>query len=140
MNDELIHISKILSEAKTIAVVGISRQPNKTSREIADFLAKKGYNVVGVNPSFNSEKVNGFKIYSKLTDIPFKVDIVNVFRRSEDIPGIIEDVLAVKPKVLWLQQGIRNDEAVKPALDNGIEVLQDKCIAVYYSLTKNFRN
>ncbi len=140
MSDELINISKILSEAKTIAIVGISRHPNKTSREIANFLVDKGYSVVGVNPSFGDGNANGIKVFSKLTDIPFKIDIVDVFRRSEDIPEIINDVLAIRPKVLWLQQGIRNDEAVKPLVGNGIEVFQDKCIAVYYSLTKQYRN
>ncbi len=140
MNAELNHIGKILSEAKTIAVVGISRQPNKTSREIANFLVDKGYNVVGVNPAFGDGNAHGIKVFSKLADIPFKIDIVDVFRRSEDIPEIIDDVLAIRPKVLWLQQGIRNDEAVKPVVDKGIEVIQDKCIAVYHSLTKQFRN
>lgn len=139
MYDELKNIAQILEHSKTIAVVGISRNPNKTSREIADFLVQKGYNVVGVNPSFGPGDANGIKVYENLTDIPFEIDIVDVFRRSEDIPGIMNDVLAVNPKVLWLQQGIRNDTAVQPAIDAGIYTIQDKCIAVYYSLTKQFR-
>ncbi len=136
MVNELNHIKKILFGSKTIVVVGISRNPNKTSREIAEFLVDKGYNVVGVNPSFGPGDASGIKVYSKLTDIPFEIDIVDVFRRSEDIPGLIDDVLAVKPKVLWLQQGIRNDEAVQPAINAGIITIQDKCIKVYYNLTQ----
>ena len=136
MNNELIQIGKLLAESKKIAVVGISRNPYKTSRGIAEFLIDKGYEVVGVNPGFGPGDANGIKIYSTLTDIPFEIDIVDVFRRSEDIPDLINDVLVVKPKVLWLQQGIRNDQAVQPAIDAGIITIQDKCIMVYYNLTK----
>jgi len=136
MENEFNHIKKILSESKTIAVVGISRNPNKTSREIAEFLVDKDYIVAGVNPVFSPDDADGIKVYSKLSDIPFEIHIVDVFRRSEDIPDLIDDVLAVKPKVLWLQQGIRNDEAVRPVIDSGIVTIQDKCIKVYYNLTR----
>jgi hypothetical protein len=140
MDEELKHIGKILSEAKTIAVVGLSKNPNKTSRGIADFLVNKGYKVVGVNPNFGDGDAGGIKVYQQLTDIPFQIDIVNVFRRSEDIPGIINDVIAIHPKVLWLQLGIQNDKAVKPVIDTGITVIQDKCIMVYHNLIKQFQN
>lgn len=126
-------IKKILSEAKTIAVVGISRNPYKTSRDIADFLMRKGYQVVGVNPNFTGE-IENINVYSSLTEIPFAIDIVNVFRRSEDIPEIIDDVLKKKPKTLWLQLGIQNDEAVKPVEEAGINVIQNNCIKVMYGL------
>ncbi len=126
-------IKKILSEAKTIAVVGISRNPYKTSRDIADFLLRKGYQVVGVNPNFTGE-IENINVYSSLTEIPFAIDIVNVFRRSEDIPEIIDDVLKKKPKTLWLQLGIQNDEAVKPIEEAGINVIQNNCIKVMYGL------
>lgn len=136
MENEFHHIKKILLESKTIAVVGFSRNPNKTSRVIAEFLVDKGYNVIGVNPGFNSPDVSGIKVYSRLTDVPYEIDIVDVFRRSEDIPDLMDDVLAVKPKVLWLQQRIRNDQAVQPAINAGIITIQDKCIKVYYNLTQ----
>ena len=134
MDIELKEIGKLLAVSKKIAVVGISKNPYKTSRNIADFLVDAGYEVVGVNPTFKEEAAEGIKVFPSLADIPFEIDIVDVFRRSEDIPELIEDVLAVKPKALWLQLGIRNDEAVKPVVDKGITVIQDKCIKVYYNL------
>jgi uncharacterized protein len=135
---ELKDICKILSEAKTIAVVGLSDKPDRTSRTIAEFLVKKGYKVVGVNPLIN--KAGEIDVYPGLTSVPFQIDIVDVFRRSETIPELIPDVLKVKPKTLWLQEGIRNDNAVQPVIESGICTIQDKCIAVYYNLCKASQN
>ena len=132
--DDLKNLCRILKDAKTIAVVGISRNSGKTSRNIASILVEKGYNVIGVNPSANGEEFDGIKVYSSLEAINEKIDIVDLFRKSEDIPQLIPSVLKVNPKVLWLQQGIRNDEAVSPVKQKGIEVIQDSCIAVMYSL------
>ncbi len=123
---------KILKETKTIAVVGISRNPYKTSHSIAQFLRRVGYTVYGVNPNMDRE-IEGIKVYKSLRDIDGKIDIVNVFRRSEDIPEIIDDVLAVNPKVLWLQLGIQNDVAVKPVKEKGIITIQNTCIMVAYN-------
>lgn len=136
MNDskELKSICSLLSESRTIAVVGLSDNPDRTSRQIAEFMLAKGYKIVGVNPLIN--KSGGIDVYPDLASIPFEIDIVDVFRRSETIPDIIEDVLKKNPKALWLQQGIRNDAAVKPVEEKGIQVIQDKCIAVYYNLCK----
>jgi predicted CoA-binding protein len=138
MNDEqeLKEINKILSEAKTIAVVGLSVNPDRTSRQIAEFLVDKGYKVVGVNPTI--KKSGEIDVYPTLTDIPFEVDIVDVFRKPENIPDIIPEVLKLNPKVLWLQEGVRNDDAVKPVIEKGIYTIQNKCITVYYSLCKSF--
>ncbi len=136
MNDskELKSICSLLSESRTIAVVGLSDNPDRTSRQIAEFMLAKGYKIVGVNPVI--KKSGGIDVYPDLASIPFEIDIVDVFRRSETIPDIIEDVLKKNPKALWLQQGIRNDAAVKPVEEKGIQVIQDKCIAVYYNLCK----
>ena len=128
----MIDYCKILDEAKTIAVVGISRNPYKTSHSIAQFLRRIGYKVYGVNPNMDRE-IEGIEVYKNLKDINDKIDIVNVFRRSEDIPEIIDDVLAVNPKVLWLQLGIQNDEAVKPVKEKGIITIQNTCIMVTYN-------
>jgi predicted CoA-binding protein len=122
---------EILKEAKTIAVVGISNKPGRDSGRISLFLKEHGYNVMGVNPV--QKDFEGIKIYQKLTDIEQDIDIVDVFRNSNSIPDLIPDVLIKKPKVLWLQLGIRNDEAVKPAEEEGIQVIQDKCIAIEYN-------
>lgn len=134
--DEMKTICKLLSEAETIAVVGLSDNPGRTSRQIAEFLVAKGYKVVGVNPLI--KKSGEIPVYPDLASIPFDIDIVDVFRRSETIPDIINDVLGKNPKALWLQQGIRNDDAVRPVIAKGIFTVQDKCIAVYYNLCKAF--
>lgn len=125
-------ICKILADSKTIAVVGISSNPTRTSRMIANYLQIAGYNVVGVNPG--KPKIDGIDVYAKLTDIPFEIDIVDVFRKPKDIPQIIPDVLASNPKVLWLQLGISNDEAVQPCIEKGITTIQDKCIKIEHSI------
>jgi len=124
----MIDTCKILNETKTIAVVGISNNPSRMSRIVADYMQVNGYNVVGVNPG--NPKIEGMDVYAKLTDIPFEIDIVNVFRKPEDIHQVIPDVLEKNPKVLWLQLGIRNDDAVKPVEGNGIVTIQDKCIKI----------
>lgn len=125
-------ICNILEESKTIAVVGISSNPNRTSRMIADFLIGNGYTVVGVNPG--KPKIEGIEVFANLKDIPFEIDIVDVFRKPEDIPQIIPDVLAVNPKVLWLQLGIRNNEAVEPVVEKGIKTVQDRCIKIEHGM------
>jgi len=119
---------EILNSSKNIAVIGISDKPGRYSHTISLYLHNQGYNVAGVNPVL--KKVGDIPVYTSLRDVPFEIDIVNVFRRSEAIPEIIPDVLAVKPKVLWLQTGIYNDEAVQPVIDAGIETIQDTCIFV----------
>lgn len=139
MNPEnKINICRLLKESKTIAVVGISRERRKISRKIASFLADRGYDVVGVNPSFGEEDADGLKVYKTISDIPHQVDIINVFRRSEDIPLLIDEVLKKNPKALWLQQGIRNDNAVQPVIEKGIITIQDECIYVEYNNCKSF--
>lgn len=135
--NELKEVCEILKSSKNIAVVGLSDNPTRTSFEIAHMLLRNGFNVVGVNPLIN--KSGEIEVYPNLTSVPFKIDIVNVFRRSEYIPEIIDDVIKVKPKALWLQQGIRNDEAVKPVVENGIIAFQDMCIAVYFNLCKAYQ-
>jgi len=125
---------EILKEAKTIAVIGISNKPGRDSGRIALFLKYRGYNVMGVNPV--QKDFEGIKIYQKLTDIEQDIDIVDVFRNSNSIPDLILDVLIKKPKVLWLQLGIKNDEAVKPAEEEGIQVIKDKCIAIEYNFCR----
>lgn len=125
----------ILESSKKIAVYGISSKEDRTSRKIAEYLKENGYEVVGVNPAIS--KAGDIDVYPSLKDIPFEIDIVDVFRRSENIPELVEVVLEVKPKVLWLQLGIRNDEAVQPIKEAGIETIQDTCIKVAHSNCKS---
>lgn len=126
----------ILKNSKTIAVVGISSKPFRISREVTSYIVHHGYDVVGVNPNKNFSDADGITVYNSLLEVPFKIDIVNVFRKSEDIPLLIDDILTVKPKCLWIQLGIRNDSAVKPIIDNDILVIQDSCIKVDHSFCK----
>ena len=132
MKRNKLNICEILKISKTIAVVGISHNPARTSRMITDYLKYEGFYVVGVNPGM--PKIDGIDVYAKLADIPFEIDIVDVFRKSEDIPQLIPDVLAIKPKVLWLQLGIRNDEAVQPCIESGITTIQNKCIKIEHRM------
>lgn len=127
---ETKEIFNLLTEAKTIAVVGISRNKDKTSRIIASFLADKNYRVVGVNPA--APAIPGIPVYKSLADVPHKIDIVDVFRKSEDIGELIPDVIKVNPKCLWLQLGIRNDDESAKAFKAGISIVQDSCILVMY--------
>lgn len=128
----MMEICEILKNSKIIAVAGISKNPMRTSRMIADYLMQNGYKVIGVNPG--RPKIEGIEAYENLKDIPEKIDIVNVFRRSEYIPQLIPDVIAVNPKVLWLQLGIQNDDAVQPALEVGIFTIQNRCIKIDHDM------
>lgn len=123
-------ICEILNETKTIAVVGISDKPERDSGRIAWFLKNAGYTVYGVHPSLT--EFDGIKIYKSLLDIPGDIDIVDVFINSGLVPNIIPDILEKNPKVVWLQLGVRNNAAVQPLIEKGIEVIQDTCIAIEY--------
>ena len=124
---------EILRISKNIAILGLSSNSSRISRYIAGYLVNSGYNVVGVNPNINFTDADGIIVYNNLLEVPFAIDIVNVFRKSEDIPHLIEDVLKVKPACFWLQQGIRNDLAVKPLIERNILVFQNSCIMVDHS-------
>jgi predicted CoA-binding protein len=127
----LYNACEILKEAETIAVVGISDKPHRTSYRISHFLVRKGYNVFGVNPLI--ENSGSIKVYPSLSDIPVEIDIVNVFRKSEKIAEIADEIIKAKPKVLWLQLGIVNFDVINLAEENGIKGIQDQCIKVRYS-------
>lgn len=124
-------ICDILKESKNIAVVGISDKIGRDSRDIALFLKEVGFNVVGVNPNINRD-IDGIKVYRTLEQVPFSIDIVDVFRRSETIPELVPDILKVKPKVVWLQLGIENNEAMDQIRKEGIETIQNQCIYIEY--------
>jgi len=126
MNDQ--EIVALLSSAKTIAVVGLSDNPDRSSFGIARFLQNKGYRIIPVNPVV--ESVLGEKSYASLADIPEKVDIVDVFRRSEFVPEIAGQAIAIGAKALWMQLGIVNEEAAQKARDAGLIVVMDHCIGV----------
>ncbi|MDQ2684876.1 MAG: CoA-binding protein [Thermoproteota archaeon] len=112
---------------KNIAVVGMSVTEGKPANYVPKYLIEKGYNVIPVNPNYDT--ILGLKSYSKVSDIPNAVDIVDVFRKSDDVLPIAKDLVLKKGiKVLWLQLGIHNQQAQKTAEENGIEVVYNRCM------------
>ena len=113
---------------KNIAVVGVSKNEEKPSHQVPKYLIEHGYNVIPVNPTLT--EVLGRKAYPSIADIREKVDIVDVFRKSEDIPAVVDDILKKKDgiKVLWMQLGIHNEYAERKAKQNGIDVVYDRCM------------
>ena len=124
-------ISEILKNYKTVAVIGMSKNPDKDSYRVPEFLSKKGFKVIPVNPT--ADEIMGQKSYKRLTDVPVSVDIVDVFRPSEDIPNYVEDVIKKKPKVFWEQLGIHNEEAEEKIASAGIKVVYDRCMKIELS-------
>jgi predicted CoA-binding protein len=115
---------------KTIAVVGISDDPIRPSHFVATFLEAHGYTIIPVNPKLTEWE--GKKCYPDLPSIPVKVDIVDIFRRSEAVPPIVDEAIAIKAKVVWMQEEIVNEEAAAKARAAGIEVVMDKCMKKEY--------
>ena len=125
-------LKQLLTAAKTIAIVGASSNPDKSSYGIMQRLQKVGYHVIPVNP--RETEVLGERAFASLADIPEPVDIVDVFRRAEDTPGIADEAVAIHAKALWLQSGIANDEAAARAAAGGLIVVMDACLATTHSL------
>src|SRR6478752_5276622 len=117
----------ILQRVRVIAMVGASAHWNRPSYFVMKYLQGKGYRVIPVNPGIAGKPLLGEMAYASLRDIPHKVDMVDVFRRSEDAPPIVEDAIAIGAKVVWMQLGIRNDAAAKTAEAAGLEVIMNRC-------------
>ncbi|MEW6425164.1 MAG: CoA-binding protein [Bacillota bacterium] len=124
-------IKDLLTKNKTIAVVGLSDKPERDSYRVAQYMQEKGYRIIPVNPRL--KEVLGEKAYPDLTSLPGPVDIVNVFRRSEEVPGVVKDALAAKPAVIWLQLGVVNEEAALFAQSQGVQVVMDRCIKIEHA-------
>ena len=123
MND----IKEILSKYKKIAMVGVSNDPTKASTIVMKYMQKYGFKVYPVNPKAEGQKILGEDVCGKITDIKDKVDIVNVFRPSKEALDIAKDAVNIKAKVLWLQLGIKNEQAKKLVIKNKIEYIEDRC-------------
>ena len=121
----------ILKDSKTIAVVGLSDNSERTSNQVALYMQQHGYRIIPVNPTITAAL--GEKAYSSLKDIPEKVDIVNIFRRSNDVPPVVDDAITIGAKTVWMQLGISNEEAARKAEAAGLQVVQDKCIKVEHA-------
>lgn len=124
-------IFDILKQAKNIAVVGLSNKPDRTSYKIAEILQQHGYRVLPVNPVLKGETVLGETVYGALTEIPEKIDIVDVFRRSEFLPEVAAETLKTEaPVFLKFQLGLENEEAANLLLNEGRQVIMNRCIKI----------
>ncbi len=119
---------------KTIAVVGCSPKPERAGHYVPAYMQSQGYKIVPVNPGH--DEILGEKCYRSLSDIPFPVELVNVFRRSEDVPPVIEEAIKIKAKGVWLQSGITNPEAEDEARRAGLLVVSDECLMVRHRRLK----
>ena len=127
-------LKELLTNATTIAIVGASSNPDKTSHGIMRKLQKAGYKVIPVNPS--ETEVLGERSYPSLLDVPERIDIVDVFRRAEDTPGIADEAVTIGAKALWLQTGITSEDAAARAKAGGLTVVMDLCIGATHSLLR----
>jgi uncharacterized protein len=127
-------LGKILKKAKTIAVVGLSDDPNRTSYMVSEAMQRAGYEIIPVNPSVN--QVLGVKAVATLKDIKNHVDIVNVFRRSEFLLEVAKEFDEIDAEVFWAQQGLVNEDAYQYLTEKGYTVVMDRCIKVEHALTK----
>ena len=120
-------IRRILENVRTIAMVGASTNWNRPSYFVMKYLQGKGYRVIPVNPTAAGQILLGEKVYASLRDIPDEVDKVDMFRAPDEAPGVVADAIAIGAKVVWMQLGVRNDEAAKTAETAGIEVVMNRC-------------
>ncbi len=127
-------IRRILRETRTIAMVGASGYWNRPSFFAMKYLRKKGYRVIPINPKEAGNEILGEMAYASLAEVPVEVDMVQCFRAANAIPGIVEDVkaMAILPKVLWMQLGVRHDEAAREAEAAGMTVVMDRCPKIEY--------
>jgi len=123
-NDQMM--KEILLSAKTIASVGLSSNTGKESYWIASYLKDQGYHVIPVNPT--ADEILGEKAYPDLASVPEKIDVVQVFRKPEDVPPVVEDAIKAGAKVVWMQEGIVNEEAAQKAREAGLQVVMDACM------------
>ena len=126
--DDSEKVRRILRKSKTIAVVGLSAQWHRPSYFAAKYMQEHGYRVIPVNPMYDA--ILGEKCYKSVRDIPERVDIVDCFRKSAEIPAIAEDAIAIGAKVLWMQLGVHNAEARARAEGAGLEVVEDRCVKI----------
>jgi len=119
-------IPEILESSKTIAVVGLSSSPFRPSNGVSEYMRRAGYRIIPVNP--NETEVLGEKCYARLEDVPVKIDIVDVFRRSEFVPEIVESAIKIGAKTVWMQEGVIHEAAAEGARSAGLNVVMDRCI------------
>ncbi len=128
------YLTDILRSTKTIALVGASPNAERPSHRVMAFLLRKGYMVFPVNPGQAGKEIQGRTVYATLADIPEPIDMVDVFRAAEALPALVDEILAltIRPKFIWAQLAVRDDQAAAKAEENGIQVVMDRCPAIEY--------
>lgn len=134
MSDFEKAVREILETTDTIASVGLSSNPEKESYWVVTYLQKQGYKIIPVNP--NASEIMGEKAYPSLSDIPEKVDVVQIFRKPEDVPPVVDEAIKIGAKVVWMQEGIVNEEAGQAAHDAGLFVVMDTCMRAAHQWLK----
>lgn len=119
-------IRRILQDARTVAIVGLSDKPHRPSHAVATYLQQNGYRIIPVNP--NLQEVLGGKAWPSLSEVPDPVDVVDIFRAPEAVPGIVEEAIRKGAKVIWMQEGIVHNEAAERARAAGLKVVMNKCM------------
>lgn len=122
---------RIISQARSVALVGVSANPLRSSNFVATYLVRTDLQIYPVNPNY--EEVLGLRCYPSLADLPEVPDIVDCFRRREDLPGVVDQAVAVGAKTVWFQLGLRNDDAARVAVDAGLDVVQDRCLKIEHA-------
>jgi len=122
---------QIIQNAKSVALVGVSNNPIRSSNFVASYLVRTRFETYAVNPAY--DEVLGLKSYDTLADLPEVPDIVDVFRRHDAIPDVVDQAIEVGAKIVWLQLGLRHDEAAQKAVDAGLLVVQDRCLKIEHA-------
>lgn len=124
-------VRELLTVSRTIAVVGLSTNPSRASFQVSRYMQREGYAIIPVNPGIT--QALGEHAFPNLKSIPGPIDIVNIFRRSEFVPDIVEEAIAVHAKAIWMQLGIMHEAAARRASDAGLQVVMDQCIMIEHS-------
>jgi predicted CoA-binding protein len=124
------YLRDILTSVRTIAVVGASPRRERPSHGVMAYLQRRGYRAIPVNPNAAGGKINGETCYARLADVPEPIDMVDVFRRTEMAGGVVDEAIAAGAKVVWMQLGVRDDDAAARAESHGLEVVMNRCPAI----------
>lgn len=134
IDDELL--TRILQETRTIALIGASPRPDRHSHRVMRYMQQKGYRVFPVNPATDEETILGERVCAGLADVPAPIDTVNVFRRPDAVPDLVDEVLALREekgiRFLWMQLGVVHDGAAARAREAGLEVVMDRCLKIEF--------